>query len=61
MTSEQVITEARAYADRIAKVHADHPDDRDEFSKLAFIAYLQGFKAGIDWDSAKVKEVFRHD
>ena len=47
MTSEQVITEARSYADRIAKVHADHPDDREEFSKLAFIAYMKGFADGI--------------
>ena len=58
MTSEQVITDARVYADRLAKVAADTPHDREEYSKVAFLAYMQGFKDGIQ---SGTKQVVRYD
>lgn len=55
MTSEQVITEARAYADRIAVRMADEAHQREEFSKAAFLAYMKGFQDGITFDKPEQK------
>lgn len=64
MTSEEVITEARAYADRIAIRMAETVGEREEFSKAAFLAYLQGFKAGLGHERdtlESLKREVRHD
>lgn len=63
MTSEQVLADARAYADRIAVRIADRVEDREEFSKAAFLAYLQGFKAGLAHEIQTIQslKVVTHD
>lgn len=61
MTSEQVITEARSYADRLARQLGDTEGEREEFSKAAFLAYLQGFKAGLVHDVMTLSKEARHD
>lgn len=46
MTPANVMENARSYADRILKL-IEPIQDRDDLSAILFLAYLNGFKEGI--------------
>ncbi len=54
--AETVLAEGRAYSKRIAVRMADTVAQRDDFETAAFLAYLQGFKAGMAHAVAAAKE-----
>lgn len=58
MTSDQIVTEGRVYADRIAFGLTRDPKEREAISKAAFLAYIRGFKQGLEHEKHTL-EVFK--